>query len=1081
MHEEFCDFPDYEEYISPFAFTPQILSRLIDSKDVNLLKNIDGVEGLLTGLRTNSKTGLSSNETTLSPFTSDDIVNIEVLEGHDKNSQLQSSDISKNTSFYHRIKIYGRNVLPTKKQKTIFQLMWIALQEKIIILLAIAAILSLGLGLYEDFGVKHEDEEHKPKVSWVEGVAIFVAIFIVVLVSSLNHWQKLQDRDVKAIRDGKEFLLSVYNILVGDILKLEPGDIIPTDGVLIDSYNLKCDESAATGESDAVRKMNCEDCLKALEKNVEYDPSILSKIDPFVISGSKVLEGVGSYVVTSVGVNSYFGKTMMALRTEPEDTPLQKKLSKLADDIAKLGGGATLLMLIVLLIKYFISFNFGIPNTTSIIQSLIRILTSTVALIVVAIPEGLPLAVTLALAFATTRMLNGYNLVRVLSACETMGGATTVCSDKTGTLTQNNMSVVTGTIGLTLNFLKDLARANDFSIPNLNRPISLQKLKETLSPVIMNLLEESIVINSTAFENVSGNGQITFTGSKTETALLSFLVDMDRKNFMDLRKIKPIQVFPFSSERKAMGVVIERKVKMRFYVKGASELLLEKAKFIVNLDLSEDEVSVYSNLTEENITALRQIIENYAHQSLRTIFMGYCDFNEWPPSGMNVVVREITFDDLVKNVILLGVVGIEDPLRDGVREAVQDCNRAGVKVRMVTGDNIMTAKSIATQCGIYTDGIVIEGHEFRNLLPDEMNIVVPNLQVLARSSPQDKKILVEKLRELGEVVAVTGDGTNDGPALKAADVGFSMGIAGTEVAKEASSIVLMDDNFSSIVKAIMWGRSVNDSVKKFLQFQLTVNLTAVLLTFISAVSSDQQEAILSAVQLLWINLIMNTLAALALATDPPTPDLLKRKPEARSASLISLDMWKMILGQCAVQLLVTLILLYCGNDILDYDTPEEKSSLPTIIFNTFVFLQIFNEINSRRLNDKLNIFKGAFSNKYFIVIFSFIITGQIIIVTFGGTVFNTQKLNIVQWLLCVGLGFSSVLFGALIRLIPTQNLSWVAKLKKCLGGKKGEHQERTSNDISSAYFNQEGKEAKKVKKEVKEHVDADDRIEIVLD
>ncbi|CAG8839440.1 36219_t:CDS:1, partial [Racocetra persica] len=268
--------------------------------------------GLLTGLRTNSKTGLSSNETTLSPFTSDDtddIVNIEVLEGQDKSSQLKSSDVSKNTSFYDRIKIYGRNVLPTKKQKTIFQLMWIALQEKIIILLAIAAILSLGLGLYEDFGAKHEDEEHKPKVSWVEGVAIFVAIFIVVLVSSLNHWQKLrqfqklnakkEDRDVKAIRDDKEFLLSVYNILVGDILKLEPGDIVPTDGVLIYSYNLKCDKSAATGESDAVRKMSCEDCLKALEKNVEHDPSTLSKIDPFVISGSKVLEGVGSYVVTS--------------------------------------------------------------------------------------------------------------------------------------------------------------------------------------------------------------------------------------------------------------------------------------------------------------------------------------------------------------------------------------------------------------------------------------------------------------------------------------------------------------------------------------------------------------------------------------------------------------------------------------------------------------------------------------------------------------------------------------------------------------------------------------------------------------
>ncbi|CAG8553520.1 4319_t:CDS:2 [Diversispora eburnea] len=1064
MHQE-CHNYNHGDYISPFAFTPQILSRLIDPKDINLLKNIGGVEGFLIGLHTNSKTGLSSHETTLNPITISD--EIEGRDDKDSKSQKSVTSHPENIPFYHRIRTFGRNVLPARKQKSIFQLMWIAMHEKIIILLAIAAVISLSLGLYEDFGIKHESdhENDKPKVRWVEGVAIIVAIIIVVLVSSLNDWQKQrqfqklnakkEDRNVKVIRDGKESLLSVHEVLVGDILKLESGDIVSTDGVLVDAHNLKCDESAATGESDAVRKMTYEDCLKELEKNDEQEPSLLPKIDPFIISGSKVLEGVGSYVVSAVGVNSYFGKTMMALRTDPEDTPLQKKLNQLAENIAKLGGSATLIMLMVLLIKYFITFRFGVPDLSSVFQSLIRILISTVTLLVVAIPEGLPLAVTLALAFATTRMLKDNNLVRVLSACETMGNATTVCSDKTGTLTQNNMSVVAGTIGQTLNFVKDQARINDFKSSHLENPIPLQQLKEILSSDIIKLLEESIVINSTAFESMSEDGQITFTGSKTETALLSFLVNSDRRNFMDLRKNEPLKMFPFSSDRKAMGVVIEKeKSKWRFYVKGASEILLKKSKSIVNLDRSEDGDSDKIDLTEEDIIVLHEVIENYANQSLRTISLGYRDFNEWPPTGMD---GEVSYDDLNKDITLLGIFGIEDPLRDGVRKAVEDCTNAGVKVRMITGDNIITAKSIATQCRIYTDGIIMEGPEFRKLLPNEMDTVVPNLQVLARSSPEDKRILVGKLRELGEIVAVTGDGTNDGPALKTADVGFSMGIAGTEVAKEASSIILMDDNFSSIVKAIMWGRSVNDAVKKFLQFQLSVNITAVLLTFISAVSNNQQEAILSAVQLLWVNLIMNTLAALALASDPPTPDLLKRKPDPRTASLISLEMWKMILGQSAVQLIITLVLLYSGNDILGYTTPEETSSLQTIIFNTFVFLQIFNEINSRRL------------------------------ITFGGAAFTTQKLSITQWLVCVGLGFLSIPVGIIIRLIPIRNRPqtqssagklWdnITRLKKRFGDKKDKHQKGTA-----AVGHSEPSDQENINVVCNQSTSDDDRIEIMID
>jgi Ca2+-transporting ATPase len=325
----------------------------------------------------------------------------------------------------------------------------------------------------------------------------------------------------------------------------------------------------------------------------------------------------------------------------------------------------------------------------------------------------------------------------------------------------------------------------------------------------------------------------------------------------------------------------------------------------------------------------------------------YRDFDKWPAKGARTVegdAKEVVFEDIFRQMVLLSIVGIQDPLREGVPQAVKTCQNAGVVVRMVTGDNMITAKAIAEECGIFTPGgIVMEGPAFRKLSKTKMDQVIPRLQVLARSSPEDKRILVKRLKELGETVAVTGDGTNDAPALKTADVGFSMGIAGTEVAKEASAIILMDDNFNSIVKAMMWGRAVNDAVKKFLQFQVTVNITAVLLTFISAVSSSDEESVLTAVQLLWVNLIMDTMAALALATDPPTPSILDRKPDPKSAPLITITMWKMILGEAIYQLAITLLLFFGAEKILSYTSDREIAQIPTLVFNTFVWMQIFNQ------------------------------------------------------------------------------------------------------------------------------------------
>jgi Ca2+-transporting ATPase len=326
---------------------------------------------------------------------------------------------------------------------------------------------------------------------------------------------------------------------------------------------------------------------------------------------------------------------------------------------------------------------------------------------------------------------------------------------------------------------------------------------------------------------------------------------------------------------------------------------------------------------------------------------------------------------------LISIVGIEDPLRVGVREAVANCHKAGVAVKMCTGDNVLTARSIASQCGIFTaGGIVMEGPVFRTLNEHDMKEVLPRLQVLARSSPEDKQILVEGLKSMGELVGVTGDGTNDGPALKKANVGFSMGIAGTEVAKEASDIILMDDNFASIVSAIIWGRCVNDAVRKFLQFQISVNIVAVIVTFVTAVASVSEQSALTAVQLLWINIIMDTFAALALATDKASLSLLDRKPELKSAPLFNIDMWKQILGQATYQTIVVLIFHFLGPQIwhegVSADSPlalrKQQLALQAFIFNTFVFSQIFNSINCRRLDRKLNIFEGILQNWYFIAI-----------------------------------------------------------------------------------------------------------------
>ncbi|KAI9486555.1 MAG: PMCA-type calcium-translocating P-type ATPase [Benjaminiella poitrasii] len=1049
------DFQSHLDPSNPFAFSRQQLMSIVDQKRLDLINHLGGIEAIAKGLHSNVKKGVNWSEFSLSYVRLFDIKEQE--DEQDEFYNTQSSVTKSIDSFAQRKQVFGCNSLPAIEEVTLLQLMWEAFQDKTLLLLTGSAIVSLTVGIYEDTHIIEYDSfgNKIPGVKWVEGVAIIVAVVLVVVVSSVNDYQKekqfrtlnakKEDREVYAIRSGKQMPISVYDVQVGDVLRLEPGDIICADGLFIEGSNLKCDESAATGESDVVLKIPWQTCYNTRKRNSNdsvrslvcisetefleinhlqaYDEGETAA-NPFMISGSKVVEGICTYLVTAVGPSSFYGRTLMALRTKDNNTPLQDKLDVLATSIAKFGLSAAAFLLSLLLIRTIVGYASGALSTATsdIVSHVMQILIITVTIIVVAVPEGLPLAVTLALAYATQRMLKDNNLVRILAACETSGNATTICSDKTGTLTKNRMEVVAGTFGSSFRFLKKppLSRLHDL--------VAIDAVEHKIPMAVKNLLNQAISVNSTAFENVNGK----LVGNKTETAMLQFAKDyLGSEHFEFLRSSWHVEtIFPFSSLQKAMAVVIRlddgQCVRYRVHVKGGSEFLLKSCNSIVSMhdpcyETMQETVSTRA-MTEANRIRMDKIIQSYATRCLRTIALCYQDFDRWP--------SQRTLEDVLAegNLCLLGIVGIEDPLREGVMEAVATCQRAGVCVRMVTGDNMLTAKSIARQCGIYTSGsIALDGPTFRRLSRLERIEILPHLTVLARSSPEDKRLLVSTLRDMDEIVAVTGDGTNDGPALKAADVGFSMGIAGTEVAKEASSIILMDDNFSSIVRAISWGRCVNDSVKKFLQFQLTINITAVMLTIITGVLDSKQKSILSAVQLLWVNLIMDTFAALALATDPPSPDLLHRLPErSRKAPLINCCMWKMIIGESIYQLGVILILLY--TDILNLS--NDPATLQTTIFTVFVFCQIFNEINCRRIDNQLNVFKGIKKNKFFMLIFIISTVGQVLIVQYGGAAFQTKPLNRGLWTLSVLIGFASLPIGALIRIIPDELVGVVSHFPK---------------------------------------------------
>ncbi|KAM6121067.1 plasma membrane calcium-transporting ATPase 2 isoform 7-T7 [Pterocles gutturalis] len=969
--------------------------------------------------------------------------------------------------------IFGKNFIPPKKPKTFLQLVWEALQDVTLIILEIAAIISLGLSFYQPPGEGNEgcgtatggaEDEGEAEAGWIEGAAILLSVICVVLVTAFNDWSKEkqfrglqsrieQEQKFTVVRGGQVIQIPVAEIVVGDIAQVKYGDLLPADGIFIQGNDLKIDESSLTGESDQVRK--------SVDK------------DPMLLSGTHVMEGSGRMLVTAVGVNSQTGIifTLLgaggeeeekkdkkakqqdgaaAMEMQPlksaeggegddkdkkksnmhkkEKSVLQGKLTKLAVQIGKAGLVMSAITVIILVL-YFAIDTFVVnkkqwlPECTPVyVQYFVKFFIIGVTVLVVAVPEGLPLAVTISLAYSVKKMMKDNNLVRHLDACETMGNATAICSDKTGTLTTNRMTVVQAYVG-------------DVHYKEIPDP-------DSVPAKTLDLLVNAIAINSAYTTKIlppeKEGGLPRQVGNKTECGLLGFVLDL-KQDYEPVRNLIPeeklYKVYTFNSVRKSMSTVIKMPDgSFRMYSKGASEIVLKKCSKILN---AAGEPRVFRPRDRDEM--VKKVIEPMACDGLRTICVAFRDFNSSPEPDWD------NENDILSDLTCICVVGIEDPVRPEVPEAIRKCQRAGITVRMVTGDNINTARAIAIKCGIIHPGedfLCLEGKEFNRRIRNEkgeieqerIDKIWPKLRVLARSSPTDKHTLVKGIIdstqvEQRQVVAVTGDGTNDGPALKKADVGFAMGIAGTDVAKEASDIILTDDNFSSIVKAVMWGRNVYDSISKFLQFQLTVNIVAVIVAFTGACIT--QDSPLKAVQMLWVNLIMDTFASLALATEPPTEALLLRKPYGRNKPLISRTMMKNILGHAVYQLTLIFTLLFVGEKMFKIDSGRNAplhsppSEHYTIIFNTFVMMQLFNEINARKIHGERNVFDGIFRNPIFCTIVLGTFAIQIVIVQFGGKPFSCSPLQLDQWMWCVFIGLGELVWGQVIATIPTSRLKFL--------------------------------------------------------
>lgn len=859
----------------------------------------------------------------------------------------------------------GVNILTPAEKEPLWKRFLEKFGDPLIIILLIAGVLSIGISCYEYWGLG------QGAGVFFEPIGIFIAILLatgLAFVFELKADKEFallnqvnDDEPVQVIRNGNAMQIPRKDVVVGDIVILNTGEEVPADGELLEAVSLNIDESTLTGEPM---------CHKTT------DPEQFDKESTFpsnhVMRGTKVMEGHGVMKVFAVGDKTENGKVFEAAQIDDSvKTPLNEQLDGLGDLITKISYAFAAAIIIGRLVMYFINvpeFDW-IPFLAYFLQTLMVAVT----LVVVAVPEGLPMAVTLSLAYSMRRMLKTNNLVRKMHACETMGATTVICTDKTGTLTQNQMQVY---------------KTNFFGNPSDQ------------------VLYEGIAVNSTAQLDLSGQ-KASVLGNPTEGALLLWLMERG-ENYMQLREnASRIEELPFTTERKYMATVVRSASgKKILYVKGAPEIVF---------GMCRDTCGV----TRQEIDA--QLLE-YQNQAMRTLGFAYQELKD---GDATIADGKVVADNLT----FIGIVAISDPVRADVPDAVREVLDAGIKVKIVTGDTPGTAKEIGRQIGLWNDATdgdrnIITGVEFAELSDSQLRERVGDLKIIARARPMDKKRLVEALQANNEVVAVTGDGTNDAPALKTAHVGLSMG-DGTSVAKEASDITIIDNSFSSIGRAVMWGRSLYQNIQRFILFQMTVNVAACFIVLFGAFMGMQSP--LTVTQMLWVNLIMDTFAAMALASLPPAQSVMKDKPRSRTAFIINNPMWKSIIGVGGIFFLLLLALLYyfehtditCLTQIGHVAMSSANTGLSpyelSLFFTIFVFLQFWNMFNARAFETGRSAFHFKGCGGFGLIALAILI-GQIVIVTIGGEFFNVVPLKVIDWVIIIA-GTSLVLWiGELLRL-----------------------------------------------------------------
>lgn len=867
---------------------------------------------------------------------------------------------------------HGTNELTPPVQTPLWKQFLEKLRDPIIRILLIALLLSTCVSAYQiHLGIAGTE-------ALLEPAGIFVAIILATGIGfafeiSANRkfgiLNQIEDRNpIKTIRNGQITEIPKKDIVVGDIVLLNTGDEIPADGILLESTSLQVNESSLTGEPMANK----------FADQTKNDPKATYPSNT-VLNGSTVIEGHGIMQVTLVGDATEYGKVYQGAQIENDvETPLNIQLRQLARTIT-IASYAIAALILILRTTTFFTGNHPYDWIT-IGQYTLDTIMIAVTIIVVAVPEGLPMSVTLSLALSMKRMLAANNLVRKLHACETMGATSVICTDKTGTLTQNQMQI---------------ERTRFYALPG-------QKLGNRTP--IDNLIQESIALNTTANLNTDTSGHKHVIGNPTEGALLLWLTEQQFDYEILRQKIAVEEQLTFSTERKYMATVVNSPTfrKRMLYVKGAPEILLNRCGSI----LTPDGIKPLQTARHE----IEQDLLQLQNKALRTLAMTYAE-----PGPEDICFPDGNLNPNIK-LTLLGIAAIADPIRPDVPEAIQSCLHAGIKVKIITGDTQATAREIGRQIGLWqsedTDNNITTGDTVAAMSDAELTQRVQQLKIIARARPLDKERLVKALQQNGEVVAVTGDGTNDAPALNAAQVGLSMG-DGTTVAKEASAITILDNSFSSINKAVLWGRSLYRNIQRFIVFQMTINVAACLIVLTGACLGT--ESPLTVTQMLWVNLIMDTFAALALASLPPDKHVMQEKPRPLKAHIITPAMGRTIIGTGILFVLILFGLLqyFRYNDITafsqikitgifhDYLRFENNGQLSgyelSLFFTLFVMIQFWNMFNAKAFATGRSALSSIKESPGLISVGLIIIIGQIIIVTFGGKMFNTTPLTCADW------------------------------------------------------------------------------------